>query len=475
MEVTIYIVILIVGIVIGIVVSKILFGKVNKTSKVIEDKAYKDPLTGAKNRHLFMHDLDELIKKGNKFAICFMDLDGFKQINDTMGHDAGDELLIGLSNTFRSKLPKNVSSYRIGGDEFGLIIQNIKTTEDITVILDNLRKELNVPFVIDNNNISLEYSLGVSVYPEDSKVKNDLVTYADDAMYFIKEHGKNDYYFHNKVLKAKLENRTRMEKELKEAFSKKQFGINYQPRISLKNRNEISLEALLYWNHPVLGKISSEYFIKQAEEISLIIKLDEFVLELACQQLQDLKKMFQDKSISISLNMSNSHVKRKNFAKNICDILRKYNISNGEIEIEFTDDVDIRKIDEYKYLFDSIKNAGANIIINNLQIKHEPITLIKSLPIDKIKLVSNYIAKDSCIGNKVLQDIITISKDLDYTVIVVAIDKADELIYSIKNGADYLQGNLIFEMLDYEELCAFIEDYDNKVKVLEKNFHELAK
>lgn len=473
MNILIALLLFVLGLIIGgIVVNNVINqGKSNKKS--IEKQAYTDPLTGGKNRHLFMLDLDKLIKKGKKFAICFLDLDGFKQINDTMGHDAGDELLIKLSDTFLQKLPKNACSYRLGGDEFSIVITDIKTTEDITNILDHLREELNVPFVIDNANISLEYSLGVSVFPEDSTSKKDLITYADDAMYYIKEHGKNDYYFHNKVLKAKLENRTKMERELKIAFENKQFGINFQPRISLKEKNKMSLEALLYWNHPVLGEIPSEYFIKQAEEMSLMIKLDEYVLKMACEKLNEIKEAKLIDGLSIAVNISNSHMKRKNFVKNLCDILEKYNISNGEIEIELTDDIDIKNITEYKYMFESLKNSGANIIINNLQVKHEAITLIKTLPIDKIKLVSKYVSKDSQIGKEILKDIIVLAKDLEYKVIVICVDEDRELEYAIRNGVDFVQGNLICKVIKRKDVYEFLNNYKTERKAFDNKIFSL--
>lgn len=466
---------IIIGIIIGYLISKTKFKGLKKTQVDIEKQAFTDPLTGGKNRHLFMFDLDKLINKEKKFAVCFMDLDGFKQINDTMGHDAGDELLIGLSTTFLEKLPQNVTSYRIGGDEFALIIENIKTTEDITNILDNLRIELNKPFIIENTSISLEYSLGIAIFPEDASTKKDLVTYADDAMYYIKEHGKNDYYFHNKVLKAKLDNKTKMEKELKRAFEKNEFMINFQPRINIIDTNKVQLEALLCWKHPVLGEISSEYFIRQAEEMSLIIKLDENVLRLACQKLREIKSKKLNEDVSILVNLSNSHVKRKNFVKNLCDILAEYNIKDGEIYIEFTDDIDISKINEYKFLFDNLKKSGANIIINNFQIKYVDITLLKTLPIDGVKLIAQYVSKDSQIGNEVLKDIVKLSKDLDFKVSAVAIDEEEQLTCAIKNGADYVQGNLICKTIKASEIDAFFNEYTLKKIEFSKSFKKLLK
>ena len=173
-------------VVIGMLSYKLFELDKNKENKIVKKQALTDQLTGRGNRYMFQQVLDKLISKKKKFAVCFMDLDGFKQINDTMGHDAGDELLIALSNTFESKLPKNATAYRLGGDEFSIVIEGIKTVADITELLDNLKKELNVPLNIDGTSISLQYSLGVSIFPEDADNRTDLLKYADDAMYYIK-------------------------------------------------------------------------------------------------------------------------------------------------------------------------------------------------------------------------------------------------------------------------------------------------
>ena len=291
-----------IGFLLGFIIYLFFDRKSRNQSKIVEKHAYTDQLTGRGNRYLFLSVLDKLIAKKKKFAVCFMDLDGFKQINDSMGHDAGDELLIALANTFDSKLPKNAVAYRLGGDEFAIVIQDIKTTEDITKLLDDLRDTFRTPFIIENTSISLEYSLGVAIYPEDADNRKDLINYADDAMYYIKEHGKNDYYFHNKALKAKMENQTKMQAALKNAYANNQFAISLQPRIDIKETSKICFEALLYWNHPTLGKLPSSYFIKQADDMALTIKLDKYVLESVCKGLNELKEKGV-KNIKIAVNI----------------------------------------------------------------------------------------------------------------------------------------------------------------------------
>lgn len=375
---------------------------------------------------MFLSVLDKLIKKGNKFAVCFMDLDGFKQINDTMGHDAGDELLVYLARTFDEKLPSNAVAYRLGGDEFSIVIQNIKTTRDITKVLDYMKKQLEEPIMIQGTSISLQYSLGISVFPEDAKTKTELIMYADDAMYYIKENGKNGYYFHNKSLKAKLDNKNKMEKDLKEAYDKNEFSISLQPRINLNDMDNICFEALLYWNHPVLGKLDSDYFIKQADEMGIIVKLDRFVLENMCKKLTELKNNGYT-NIQMAVNISTRHFMKDDFTNELCKILEKYNVSKGEVILELTNNIDLKKINMYRSMFEKLKKSGAKISINNFNIKYEDMILYNNLNIDEIKLYAKYMSKESDLNDNCLENVIKLSKDLESEITICCIETKEQL------------------------------------------------
>ncbi len=449
-----------IGFLLGFIIYLFFDRKSRNQSKIVEKHAYTDQLTGRGNRYLFLSVLDKLIAKKKKFAVCFMDLDGFKQINDSMGHDAGDELLIALANTFDSKLPKNAVAYRLGGDEFAIVIQDIKTTEDITKLLDDLRDTFRTPFIIENTSISLEYSLGVAIYPEDADNRKDLINYADDAMYYIKEHGKNDYYFHNKALKAKMENQTKMQAALKNAYANNQFAISLQPRIDIKETSKICFEALLYWNHPTLGKLPSSYFIKQADDMALTIKLDKYVLESVCKGLNELKEKGV-KNIKIAVNISNKHASKKDFIDKLCNILKEYNIGPGEVQIELTDTIELNKIENYKMMFERLKECGADIIINNFEIKYEALELFSGLPVDEIKLSSDYLSEESKVNPEMLEDVIRLSKKLNYKVIINSIDNEIKLNGAIKNGADKIQGDFLFKKMEVELLDEFISEYSS--------------
>ena len=447
-------------VILGFVLYQLINYRKIRKREVEKKQAYTDQLTGRGNRYLFLSVLDKLIKKGNKFAVCFMDLDGFKQINDTMGHDAGDELLVYLARTFDEKLPLNAVAYRLGGDEFSIVIQNIKTTRDITKVLDYMKKQLEEPIMIQGTSISLQYSLGISVFPEDAKTKTELIMYADDAMYYIKENGKNGYYFHNKSLKAKLDNKNKMEKDLKEAYDKNEFSISLQPRINLNDMDNICFEALLYWNHPVLGKLDSDYFIKQADEMGIIVKLDRFVLENMCKKLTELKNNGYT-NIQMAVNISTRHFMKDDFTNELCKILEKNNVSKGEVILELTNNIDLKKINMYRSMFEKLKKSGAKISINNFNIKYEDMILYNNLNIDEIKLYAKYMSKESDLNDNCLENVIKLSKDLESEITICCIETKEQLEKAIKYGADKVQGFFLFNKMYDEYISDVIKKYDN--------------
>ena len=447
-------------VILGFVLYQLINYRKIRKREIEKKQAYTDQLTGRGNRYLFLSVLDKLIKKGNKFAVCFMDLDGFKQINDTMGHDAGDELLVYLARTFDEKLPSNAVAYRLGGDEFSIVIQNIKTTRDITKVLDYMKKQLEEPIMIQGTSISLQYSLGISVFPEDATTKGELIMYADDAMYYIKENGKNGYYFHNKSLKAKLDNKNKMEKDLKEAYDKNEFSISLQPRINLNDMDNICFEALLYWNHPVLGKLNSDYFIKQADEMGIIVKLDRFVLENMCKKLTELKNNGYT-NIQMAVNISTRHFMKDDFTNELCKILEKNNVSKGEVILELTNNIDLKKINMYRSMFEKLKKSGAKISINNFNIKYEDMILYNNLNIDEIKLYAKYMSKESDLNDNCLENVIKLSKDLESEITICCIETKEQLEKAIKFGADKVQGFFLFNKMYDEYISDVIKKYDN--------------
>ena len=444
-----------------------------KSSKV-RRQAYTDELTGKGNRYLFYSDLDKLIEQNKNIAVGFMDLDGFKQINDALGHDIGDEVLKNMALKFDEALPANARAYRLGGDEFAIIINQINSKEEVILILENLKSAMNKPMMIDNNNISIEYSLGVVLSIDKRYERKDLVNYADNAMYYIKEHGGNDYYFHNDSLKAQLDNNIKMESDLKRAYENGEFGISLQPRINVSDTSKIGFEALLNWNHPVLGQLEAAYFINQADIMGLTIKLDEYVLKTVCEKIIDFKDKGYD-NVQIAVNISNKNAFKKEFVDTICDIISSYELPENSLQVEMTGNLEINKLETYKLMFERLKSIGVNIVISNFEIKPESLEVFKELPIDEVKISAGILSSD-LINDVVFTDLLKLSKDLGYKVIVGKISDDKKLVKAITNNADKIQGNFLFKKMDEnlaEEVLANYGTYRLRIEEIIANARKI--
>ena len=420
----------------------------NKNLNNVKKQATTDELTGKGNRYLFYSELDRLIEKNADMAVCFMDLDGFKQINDTLGHDFGDEVLKAMSQKFDESLPNNASAYRLGGDEFAIIIEPVTAKEEVILTLENLKLNMNKPVVIDNNTISIEYSLGCVLAIDQKYSRKELINYADNAMYYIKEHGGNDYYFHNDSLKAQLDNNIKMERDLKKAYENNEFGIVLQPRINVQDSSKLGFEALLVWNHPVLGRLDAAYFINQAESMGLTIKLDEYVLNTVCEKINYFKSKGYD-NVQVAVNISNKNAFKKEFIETICSTIAKYELPPHTLQVETTGILDTSKLETYKLMFERLKDIGVDIIINNFEIRQESMELFKELPIDEVKISSSILSSEN-ISENVFEDLIKLSKDLGYKVIVGRISDDIKLVKAIAYNADKIQGDFLFKKMEEE-------------------------
>ena len=441
-----------------------------RESKVVSEAAYKDALTGKSNRYKFNEVIQTLVKNlDNKFALCFLDLDGFKHINDNMGHDAGDELLIKLADALESAMPNDGEVFRLGGDEFAIIFNNIKNREEVEQKVIKVNEAVRKPMLVRDTVINLEYSLGIAIFPDDSKDGVELTNFADAAMYHVKETGKNGYYFHNESLKAKIGNKVKMENDLKSAYENNEFNIDFQPRINVKESDDIWFEALLYWNHPTLGKLRAQYFLSFIESIGLIINVDELVLEKSIDKLLELKNKGYN-NVKIAMNMSLRHFMRTDFIERICSILSKRKFDNGSIMIEITDLIDEGKIESYKLKMDKLKEYGVKISVNNLDVKYEIMSLFKKLPVDEVKVSAEYVEKSSMFNSSVLSDIVELGKDLYYEVTVVKIENDRELERALSCKVDKVQGNYIYRPIDECELDDFLKEYSSiREKILAKD------
>lgn len=437
-------------------------------SKDAAQAAYIDALTKLGNRHKFNKVINEMVKhEDQKFALCFLDLDDFKHINDNMGHDAGDELLIELGRRLVDGVGDHGEVFRLGGDEYALIITGADSKLEVETIVKRVQRNVVRPVDIRGNRVNLEYSLGVAMFPEDSTDSVQLVNFADSAMYYIKESGKSDYYFHNAALRSKTENKKRMEMELKSAFENKEFGIDYQPRVNLKKPNEVWLEAFLYWNHPLVGKLRAEYFLKFAESIGLIIPIDELMIEQAIIKLNKLRKEGFS-NVNIAMNVSLRHFQRKDFVEKLCKIFENNPFEKGSLMLQITDTIDVDKIENYKVMFDKVRKYGVKLSVANFEIKHEVMDMFRRLQIDEVKVSSKYIESNSIFSPNVLKDIVTLARDLEYDIVVTRIEDEETLNKILKLKVDMIQGNYLFNIMEEKDIIEFLKSLTTKTQAARK-------
>ena len=438
-------------------------------SKDAAEAAYVDALTKLGNRYKFNKVIAEMTKhEDRKFALCFMDLDGFKHINDNMGHDAGDELLIELGKRLVDGIDDHGEVFRLGGDEYALIITGADSKLEVETIVKRIQRNVVRPIDIRGNKINLEYSLGIAMFPEDTTDGVQLVNYADSAMYHVKENGKSDYYFHNAALKAQTENKKRMEIELKQAFENKEFGIDYQPRVNLKNPDNIWLEAFLYWDHPAIGKLRAAYFLRFAESIGLIINIDELMIIKAISKLNELRKD-GFKNVNIAMNISLRHFQRKDFVEKLCKIFENNEFEKGSLMLQITDNIDMDKIENYKIMFDKVRSCGVELSVSNFEIKHETMDMFRRLEIDEVKVSSEYVDSNSIFKESVLKDIVTLARDLDYQVVITRIEDEETLKKILKLKVDMVQGNYLSKIMNDKELLDFLNSVNSKNKRIKKS------
>ena len=233
--------------------------------------------------------------------------------------------------------------------------------------------------------------------------------------------------------------------EVLNAYENNEFGISLQPRINVGDTSKIGFEALLNWNHPVLGSLEAAYFINQAEIMGLTIKLDEYVLKTVCDKLVYFKEKGYE-NVQIAVNISNKNA-FKEFIDTICNIISSYDLPEGSLQIEITGNIETNKLETYKVMLERLKEIGVDIIISNFEIKQESMEIFKELPIDEVKISSSIISCDN-INERVFSDLIRLCKDLGYKVIVGRINDDKKLVSSISNGADKLQGNFLFKRMN---------------------------
>lgn len=389
--------------------------------------ANHDPLTGLFNRNMFIDKLKESIQQCHRsellMAVMFLDLDGFKFINDTMGHDTGDKLIIETAKQLQKSVRTSDYVARLGGDEFTVILTNLRHIDDAHEIAGKIVSNISKPCHIKGHQIKTSCSLGITIFPfSDSDDAYSLIKQADTAMYQAKAQGKNTYSFYAATLAKKALNLRQLEDDLKSAFKNKAFEVYFQPKVRLDSRKIYGAEALLRWPNEKYPDISPADFIPIMEKSDFIKEVDLWVLEETCKSMKSWLQLLPD--LVISINLSARHFSDSHLLENIKNILSATGVSASNLEIEITEGVLISKTEKAEDILIELKNAGFGISLDDFGSGYSSLSYLKQLPINCLKIDRAFIMdldsnKDSQV---IIEAIINMAKSLDLAIIAEGIE-----------------------------------------------------
>ena len=406
-----------------------------------------DPLTGLPNRRLFNELLEHAIKRAERehhqIALLFVDLDRFKAINDSLGHQVGDKLLYEVSKRIHHAMRDSDIVARLGGDEFLVMMDMIKHPQDAALIAQKIIYALQVEFFIDGKEIFIGASVGISIFPKDGSDVDSLIKAADIAMYQVKNRGKNNHCFYSEDLSKNAVERFTIESQLRHALERNQFEMYYQPQISLLTGDIIGAEALIRWRHPDLGLVSPARFIPIAEETGLIVQIGEWVLrQAALQAIQWINDGYTMQWVSV--NVSGVQIMRSNFYDTVYGILIETNCNPNILELEITESTVMQNTEFVIDTFNNIKQLGVRVAIDDFGTGYSSLSNLKRLPLDKIKIDQSFVRglPDDLDDAAITNTINAMACSLGFTVIAEGVETLAQATFLKNMGCLEAQGYL---------------------------------
>ena len=431
--------------------------------KQLEYQANHDALTDLPNRVLFIDRLSQTIhlarRNNKKVAVMFIDLDHFKEINDSLGHHVGDKILIEFANRMKSKLRKSDSVSRLGGDEFCVVINDVDNIDNIShFILDGM-DIIKKPFHINNNALYVGMSVGISVYPDDGENADILLKNADAAMYEAKYNGRGTYRFYDREMTEKAFERVFLESSLKKAIDEDQLVVYYQPQFDAKKNKIVGMEALVRWNHPDMGLVSPDYFIPIAESTGMIVDLDRIVMRKALTQLHTWYKDGLNPG-KIALNLAMKQIEANDFLIFLEKLIESEECAYKNIEFEVTES-QIMSNPEYSIkTLEKINDLGISIAIDDFGTGYSSLAYLKKLPITKLKIDRSFI-KDLPFDNDdvaITKTIISLCKSLNLKVIAEGVETNEQRDFLIENNCKFIQGYLYSKPLSSQDMTKLLKE-----------------
>ncbi len=459
----------------------------HNTQQQIHNLAFYDHVTSLPNRALLQQRLTNTLERSKRyatmFAVLFLDLDRFKQVNDTLGHDAGDNLLFQVSERLtqslresdmiaRSSSDENAARHtiaRLGGDEFVVLLTEIQKAEDAARVAQRIAKQIAQGYEIKGSAVSISTTIGISVYPTDGEDAEALLKNADIAMYHAKKKGRNRFEFYSKEINQKAQERFSLEQDLRKSITNQDFRLVYQPKLSCKTGSVCGVEALVRWDHPDYGPISPMDFITLAEETELIIPLGEWITESACRQVKE----WHDKGMTdlhVSVNCSSIQLMKADIPALLVSVLERTGLAPEFLEIELTESLLLEDVERGIEIIGDLKATGIMTSIDDFGTGYSSMSYLRRLPVDKLKIDQSFIRE---IGVQktdaaIVDAILTLARHLDLSVVAEGVETQPQMDFLLAHGASEMQGYFFSKPLRPEEFEQWLQDRTKSAPVLQQ-------
>jgi len=422
----------------------------------IEHLAHHDPLTGLPNRlHLLIFLEQSMLiatRKSEQVAVMFLDLDRFKNVNDTLGHSVGDQLLIQVAARLKSCVRDYDTVARLGGDEFVVILRGHDIVSDAAIVAKKINLHLSQPFLIGTSTLRTSTSIGIALYPDNAEHIDDLMKNADTAMYFAKSEGGNIFCFFSAAMNLHAHEKMKMENQLYEAIENQELHLYYQIQVDHFNR-PLGAEALIRWLHPERGLVSPMQFIPLAEESGLIMSIGYWVLDTACAQIKVWQNSALTRDLVLAVNVSSKQFRQDNFVDQVQEILQRHAINPALLKLEITESLLLKNVEDVIATMNALKELGVQFSLDDFGTGYSCLQYLKRLPLNQLKIDQSFvrdISTDSS-DKAIVRTIIAMAQNLDLNVIAEGVETEEQRYLLINKGCTHFQGYLFGKPIPIEQ------------------------
>lgn len=430
--------------------------------------AYNDTVTQLPNRTYFVKALEERIiesSEKDKLAVLFLDLNRFKNINDSLGHNIGDQLLYQVAQRLTKVVGTKGIVSRFGGDEFTVLLHSFQDKQEAYSLLQQILRCFDLPFECAGHSLFITTSIGISFYPEHGTDIYMLMKNADNAMYQSKGKGRNNFQVFNKKMNEASMEVLIMEQELRQAIEENQFRVFYQLQVDVQTGAAYGVEALIRWEHPVKGMVSPAYFLPIAEESDLIVLMDDWVLQTACEQTKKWHEL--GFPLMISVNISQKQFECDNFEAKVINILKETGLDPHFLCIEITENIAVVNLEQALKKLNDLKNVGIHVSLDDFGTGYSSLSKLKKFPIDTLKIDQSFVRQteeDQEENHAIVKLIIAMAKSLNFSVICEGVETEEQLTFIREEGCQHAQGYFFSKPLSALKCEAMMEQMRNAIQ-----------